>query len=223
MSQTPGADVSLSSGAESGSCDEDSDSHFELEGFLGQDEREDEGSDCSGCSTATVRSSPRLALEAAAAAAAAAEAAARDIEHALPPAPSPLVDSDMEEGRSSGGAESPDAQSEVEFLGTTVAVPLQESLAIKENLDLDLDAAEKPLWNFTAVDNNLGLDADGQPMTEFHEHRYLKQKRAHALNERLLLNQKAGLDRVALLCGLDPAEVAVREVAEAAAAEGTAQ
>ena len=119
---TPDADVSLSSGAESGSCDEDSDSHFELEGFLGQDEREDEGSDCSGCSTSTVRSSPRLALEAAAAAAEAAAAAAWETEHALPPAPSPLVDSDMEEGRSSGGAESPDAQSEVEFLGTTVAV-----------------------------------------------------------------------------------------------------
>ena len=222
MSQTPGADVSLSSGAESGSCDEDSDSHFELEGFLGQDEREDEGSDCSGCSTATVRSSPRLALEAAAAAAAVAAAAAWETEHALPPAPSPFVDSVMEEGRACGGAESPDAESEVEFLGT-VAAPLQEPLAIQENLDHELDAAQKPLWNFTAVANNLGRDAHGHPMTDAHEQRYLQKKRAHALNERLHLNEKAGLDRVALLCGLDPIEVAVREVAEAAAAEGTAQ
>jgi hypothetical protein len=223
MSQTPGADVSLSSGAESGSCDEDSDSHFELEGFLGQDEREDDGSDCSGCSTATVRSSPRLALEAAAAAAEAAEAAAWEIEHALPPAPSPLVDSDMEEGRSSGGAESPDAQPEVEFLATTVAVPLQESLTIKENLDLELDAAEKPLWNFTAVDNNLGLDADGQPMTEAHEHRYLQKKRACAENKREYWNGKAGLNDIALLLGLDPSEVAVREVAETEAAAAAAE
>jgi len=218
MSQTPGADVSLSSGAESGSCDEDSDSRFELEGFLGQDEREDDGSDCSGCSTATVRSSPRLALEAAAAAAEAAKAAAWEIDYALPPAPSPLVDSDMEEGRSSFCA-----QSEVEFLATTVAVPLQESLTIKENLDLELDAAEKPLWNFTAVDNNLGLDADGQPMTEAHEQRYLQKKRACAENKREYWNGKAGLNDIALLLGLDPSEVAVREVAETEAAAAAAE
>jgi hypothetical protein len=228
MSQTPDADVILPSGAKSDSCsgeDEGSDSRLELEGCYsegeGSDSRlesegcfgedEDQDSDCSGCSTATVSSAPRLALEAAA-------AAAWEAKYTLPPAPSPF-DSGMEEEL--------DSEVEVEFLGTSAA-PLKEPLAIKENKDLEHDAAEKPIWNFTAVENNLGLDAHGQPITEVHERRYLQRQRAHARNERLHLNETAGLDRVALLCGLDPREVAAREVAEAeaeaaaAAAEGAA-
>ena len=143
--------------------------------------------------------------------------------YALPPPPSPFEEgSDMEEELAGGGMEE-ELDTEVECLGTFAAAPLKEPLAIKENMDLEHDAAEKPIWNFTAVENNLGLDAHGQPITEVHERRYLQRQRAHALNERLHLNETAGLDRVALLCGLGPREVAAREVAEAEAAAAAAE
>ena len=227
MSETPDADVILPSGAKPDACfgeDEDSDSCFELEGCFDGDE--DQDSDCSGCSTATVRSSPRLALEAAEAAAEVSAAAAREALDALPPPPSPFEEgSDMEEELAGGGMEE-ELDTEVECLGTFAAAPLKEPLAIKENLGLDLEVAEKPPWppwNFTAVDNNLGCDAHGQPMTEAHEQRYLQDRHARAKKQRRYWNGQAGLDGVALLCGLDPSEVADREVAEAEAAAAAAE
>jgi hypothetical protein len=128
----------------------------------------------------------------------------------------------MEEELAGGGMEE-ELDTEVECLGTFAAAPLKEPLAIKENLGLDLDAAEWPPWNFTAVENNLGRDAHGQPMTDAHEKRYLQDQHARAQKKRRYWNGQAGLDGVALLCGLDPSEVADREVAEAEAAAAAAE
>jgi len=87
MPETPDADLTLPSGAESHSCFREDVGGSE--GCFGDCNGEGVGSDCSGCS-ADILSAPRLALEAAAAVAAAAAAAAWETEHSLPPAPPPI-------------------------------------------------------------------------------------------------------------------------------------
>jgi hypothetical protein len=75
------------------------------------------------------------------------------------------------------------------------------------------DDAAPPPWTFTAVENNLGkgLTLAGQEQSE-------RRARELAVAKELKSNKRVGLDIVAVLCGLDPIEVAEAEAAAKAKA-----